>query len=78
MVPGELVEWQRRLSDVTGREVRSRRDLRGYNELDQRRLRMLTAKYRLNYVIVRREAVRKLGFERIPAYEDDRFVVYRL
>ncbi|MFO7177634.1 MAG: DUF6798 domain-containing protein [Pseudomonadota bacterium] len=78
MVPSELVEWHERLRDVTGREVRSRRDLRGYNQLNQKRLRELTEKYGLSYVIVRREAARTLGFERAPAYEDDRFIVYRL
>ena len=54
MVPGELVEWHRRLSDVCGRRVESRRDLRGYNELARSELDRLKTRYHLNYDVVSR------------------------
>jgi hypothetical protein len=76
MVPSELVEWLRRLSDVTGGPVESRRDLRGYDELDREQLERLKAKYRLDYAVVRRGAERKLGYE--PVFRNQRYSVIRL
>jgi hypothetical protein len=76
MVPGELVDWLERLSDVAGRPVTSRRDLNGYGSLDRERLLALKAKYDLDYAIVRRGAERELGFE--VAFRHHKYVVLRL
>jgi hypothetical protein len=76
MVPGELVEWLRRLRDVCGGPVESRRDLRGYDELDREQLERLKAKYRIDYAVVRRGAERKLGYESV--FRNQRYSVIRL
>lgn len=60
VVPGELLEWYRRLEDVVGKKVRSVKDLDGYNALDEARLERLRARYKLDYVVVRRGKERAL------------------
>ena len=54
----------------------SRRDLRGYDDLDREQLGRLKAKYRLDYAVVRRGAERKLGYE--PVFQNQRYSVIRL
>ncbi len=76
MVPGELVEWLRRLSDVCGQPIESRRDLRGYGDLDRAHLERLKAKYHLSYAIVSRGDERKLGYETV--FKNHRYAVVKL
>jgi hypothetical protein len=76
MVPSELVEWLRRLSDVCGQPIESRRDLRGYGDLDRDRLAKLKSRYRIDYAVVRRGAERGLGYEAV--YRNSRYAVIRL
>jgi hypothetical protein len=76
MVPSEFVEWLNRLSDVSGRPVKHRRDLSGYGDMDRDRLLELKAKYHLVYAIVRRGAERELGYE--PVFRNHRYAVLRL
>ncbi|MDQ2644399.1 MAG: hypothetical protein M3020_11325 [Myxococcota bacterium] len=76
MVPGELVEWHRRLNDVCGRRVESRRDLRGYDELDRSELDRLKARYHLSYAVVSRGNERKLGYETV--FKNHRYAVVKL
>lgn len=56
ILPGELVEWYRRLEDVSGRPgFRRFDDLNsGYAGLDAARLEALAAKYKLDYAVVGR------------------------
>jgi hypothetical protein len=61
-VPGEVLEWYRRLEDVTGRSpLRGEGDLRGYDSLDVRRLERLRTRYAIDYVVVRRGRERFLS-----------------
>jgi hypothetical protein len=55
IVPAEVLEWYRRLEDVSGRRnLRGMGDLQGYQALDERRLSELRQRYRFDYVIVQR------------------------
>jgi len=76
MVPGELVEWLRRLSDVCGQPIESRRDLRGYRDLDREHLDHLKAKYRLSYAVVSRGDERRLGYPTV--FKNHRYAVVKL
>ncbi|HEY3498491.1 MAG TPA: DUF6798 domain-containing protein [Polyangiaceae bacterium] len=75
--PGEILEWHRRLLDVTGaRDIRGPADLEGYRTLDAARFERLLARYRFDYAVVRK------GDEgRLPdyprTYENREFVVLR-
>jgi hypothetical protein len=75
-LPSEILDWHRRIQDVTGRmELRGPEDLRGYWGLDERRLVPLRARYGVRYVVVRREHEHALGkYQR--AFENARFVVF--
>ncbi len=54
ILPREIVEWAKRMADVTGHTVlRSWRDISGYDMIDQQRLDMLKRKYHFDYAIVR-------------------------
>jgi hypothetical protein len=46
------VAWFARLEDVSGRDIQSYRDLRGYEQLDVRRLEQLRQKYGFDHVLV--------------------------
>ncbi|UQA60252.1 DUF6798 domain-containing protein [Polyangium aurulentum] len=61
IVPGEVLEWTRRLEDVIGRRLRGHKDLEGYATLDEERVQRLREKYGFDYVIVRRGGERSLG-----------------
>ncbi len=76
IVPNELIEWHSRLNDVTGRKVRSGRDLGGYDSLSQARLESLTRKYRLSYAVIARGQLR--GLKGKPVYQNSRFAVLKL
>lgn len=51
IVPSEIIEWHRRLEDVTGRPVLSQQDLAGYDEMNDARLEMLKSRYAVSYVV---------------------------
>jgi len=74
-LPHEVLEWYRRLGDVVGRrDVRGPDDLAGYAALDAARLETLRARYRVDFVVVRRAAAERLrGYPR--AFENAGFVV---
>ena len=76
-LPSELLEWYRRLCDVTGRrEVRGVGDLSGYAELDTKRLETLRSRYGVDLVVVRREHAERLrALARV--YENAEYVVLR-
>jgi hypothetical protein len=60
-VPSEVLEWYRRLEDVSGRTpLRTAGDLRGYDSLDSERLGRLRSRYHLDYAVVRRGRERAL------------------
>lgn len=78
LIPGELLEWYKRLQDVTGRpSFAGGRDLDGYNSLDRARLDMLRARYGLDYVVVRRGREAALGALAV-AHRNGTFVVLDL
>ncbi|MEO5730480.1 MAG: DUF6798 domain-containing protein, partial [Byssovorax sp.] len=78
LIPGELLEWYKRLQDVTGRpSFASGRDLDGYNSMDRARLDTLRARYGLDYVIVRRGREAALGALEV-AHRNNTFVVLDL
>ncbi len=62
IVPGEVLEWLRRLEDVCGRPVRGAGDMRGYDVMDRRRLDHLKDEYKLDFAIVMRGRERGLGY----------------
>jgi hypothetical protein len=77
IMPSDVVEWFRRIQDVTGRrDFRGAPDLDGYNSLDQPRLGALRAKYHLHYVIVKAGREAALRGERV--FANARFVVLKL
>lgn len=76
MLPDEVVEWYRRLKDVTGRpRFAGYRDLGGYAELDPKRVAALDRDYGLDYVLVARGPHTRLrGLKQV--YENARWVVF--
>lgn len=76
IVPGEVLEWIRRLEDVCGRPIRGAGDLGGYDSMDRARLERLKAKYQLDFVVVNRGRERALGYPTVWA--NGRFVVLDL
>jgi hypothetical protein len=75
IVPGEVLEWYRRLKDVTDRvNFSSARDLDGYYAMDPARLEFLRARYHLDYVVLRRDHVRSFAGYR-TVYTNSRFAV---
>lgn len=78
LIPGELLEWYKRLQDVTGRPgFAGGRDLEGYSSMDRARLDTLRARYGFDYVIVRRGREAALGPLRV-AHRNNAFVVLDL
>ncbi|HTQ48054.1 MAG TPA: DUF6798 domain-containing protein, partial [Polyangiaceae bacterium] len=76
--PSELVEWYRRLEDVSGRRgPRSREEIiEGYEALDRGRLDALKGKYGLSYAVVTRSRAAALGHTVV--YENPQFAVLDL
>jgi len=74
-IPHELVEWHRRLRDVSGRpDLMTLEELAGYDAMDPARLEALRARYHFEYVVVRRGTERRLpGYPH--AYENASFLV---
>jgi uncharacterized protein DUF6798 len=78
LVPGEVLEWYKRMQDVTGRRgFNGMRDLDGYNSMDRARLDMLRARYGLDFVVVRRNREAALGALPV-AHRNNAFVVLDL
>jgi hypothetical protein len=74
IVPGEVMEWFRRLKDVTGRpNFSGSRDLDGYNTMDTSRLEALRARYNFDFVVVRRGQEASLGHRTV--FANNRFAV---
>lgn len=73
-----LVEWHRRISDVSGRNVVSERDAAlGYSRMDLAHLRRLVDEYGVDYAVFERRGASWLpGWS--PFYENERFLVYRV
>ncbi|EYF02105.1 Hypothetical protein CAP_7445 [Chondromyces apiculatus DSM 436] len=60
-LPDEVLEWFRRLKDVTGRpKFSSRKDLAGYDDMDAARLAKLSAQYDVDYAVIRARKERAL------------------
>ena len=76
--PGDMVEWYRRLEDVSGRHHFQTRDevVQGYDTLDTARLDMLREKYHLSYAVVGRGREGSLG--RPVVYSNGGYVVLDL
>lgn len=78
IIPGELLEWYKRLEDVTGRPgFAGGRDLGGYDAMDRARLDTLRARYGFDYVIVRKGREAALGALEV-AHRNGAFVVLAL
>jgi hypothetical protein len=77
-LPAEVLAWYRRIEDVTGRYGMTREDeLRGYDQLDTRRLETLRERYGFDYAVVRRGREGALGaYPR--AFEDAAYVVLKV
>jgi len=77
-VPSELVEWYRRLEDVSGRRGFKRDDdiYDGYGALDAERVERLKQKYGIDYVVVGRGKERDLPGKVV--YQNGRFTVLDL
>jgi uncharacterized protein DUF6798 len=77
-VPSEVLEWYKRIEDVTGRRpFRREADLDGYQELDASRVASLRQRYGIDYVVVERgHEISGLGVG--PAFTGSRFVAYAL
>ena len=77
-VPGEVLEWYRRLEDVTGRPgFTDESALRGYDELDPGRLEALHARYGFDYAVLRRGHEDRFRlYTRV--FEDRKYVVIEL
>jgi len=74
-LPGEVLEWYRRIGDVVGRrDVRGPDDLAAYAALDPPRLEALRQRYGVDFVVTRRaDAERLRGYPRV--FENAGYVV---
>lgn len=76
ILPGELLQWYRRIEDVAGRPgVMSRQAAEsGYAAMDQSRMRALAARYGASYAVLdaRVTSAEKLC---VPVYRNDRYFV---
>lgn len=78
LIPGELLEWYRRLEDVSGHPgFTTGRELDGYNSMDRARLDKLRAKYDFDCVVVRRGRDAGLGPLHV-AHRNNSYVVLDL
>lgn len=77
-IPNEVLEWYRRIGDVIGQsDVRSDKDLEGYNRLDPARLETLRRRYGFDFAVIRRAHAD--SFRAYPrAFENAEFVVLRV
>lgn len=78
IVPSELLEWYRRMGELTGRpRFGGWGDLGGYEGMDAARLATLVKEYQPDYVIVTRGRAPQLGCY-ATAFENPRFTVVDL
>jgi hypothetical protein len=78
IVPGEMLEWYRRMGQLTGRPRFSGwSDLGGYEAMDAGRLAALRAEYHPDYVIIGRGRAQQLGCY-ATVFENARFSVVDL
>jgi hypothetical protein len=71
IVPDEVLEWHKRLAEVTGRPAfRGSGDLAGYDQMDLGRLDFLRSRYRIDYAVVRR--TRELALPGYPVVFQNR------
>lgn len=77
-VPSELIEWYKRLEEVSGRRNWRKLDelTDGYGALDRARVEALARKYNLQYVVVTRG--REQGLPGKVVYQNSRFMVLAL
>jgi hypothetical protein len=76
-LPSEVLEWQRRIEDVTGAHpLKGEADLSGYQKLGQRQLEQLRARYGFDVVVLRRGAA--FSPAAAPDFSFGRFAAYRL
>ena len=74
VLPAELLEWYRRLCEVSGHQVTSRTDaIDGYRALDEARVERLRGSFAFDYVVVPASS-RRLALP--VTFEDERYVVY--
>lgn len=74
-IPGEVLEWYRRICDVAGRRVDVEADLAGYAALDAPRLAALRQRYGVDFAVVEREhAARLAGYASV--YSNANYVVF--
>ncbi len=77
ILPGELLQWSRRLEDVTGRHpLRAEADLAGYGELDGSELMSLATRYGASLLLLKQDAAFKPATP--PVFAQGRFRLYRL
>jgi len=60
-IPGQILEWYRRINDVAGVEVRREADLDHYAELDPIRLEALRKRYAIDFAVVEQKDAAKLA-----------------
>jgi len=77
-VPGDVLEWYRRLEDVSGQRAFTRANevFAGYARLDAERLEALRSKYHIDYAVIRRG--RHGGLPGQPIYMNEDYVVQDL
>ncbi len=77
ILAGELLEWYRRISLVSGRDVQSVNDaIGGYEQIDESRVERLRREFGFEYVVTRREASADSSLALPVVFSDDRYVVY--
>ena len=74
-MPDEVLQWFKRIEDVSGRSVNGDADLAGYDNLSPARVASLQRRYSIDYVVVQKGHELALGS---PVYSGDRFVAYAL
>jgi len=77
VLPNDVIEWDRRLEDVTDRHpFEKESQLDGYESLDRDRLERLRQSYHFDLLLVHRDAKLSLGVE--PDFAQGRFAAYRM
>jgi len=76
IMPGELIDWYQRLTDVSGREVRNAKDaVSGYRSQDLLQLKKLASRFGADYIVVDKRS-KLAGQGEQPIFADERFSVY--
>ncbi len=77
LIPTELLGWYERLCDVTGRQVSGAGDMSGYNSIDPERLASVVAKYRPDYLVLRRGGERRFP-DLLVAFQNSGYSVLKI